>query len=49
MKQKYISYWQHTQQHYQKLEIYRSFKNEYAASNYLELTRRVPDRRKLTS
>ena len=48
MKQKYISYWQHTLQHSQKLEFYRSFKNEYATSGYLELTRRVSDRRTLT-
>ena len=48
MKQKYISYWQHTLQHSQKLEFYRSFKNEYASSSYLELTRRVSDRRTLT-
>ena len=48
MKQKYISYWQHTLQHSQKLEFYRSFKNEYATSSYLELTRRVSDRRTLT-
>ena len=33
MKQKYISYWQHTLQHSQKLEFYRSFKNEYATSD----------------
>ena len=48
MKQKYISYWQQTLQHSQKLEFYRSFKNEYATSSYLELTRRVSDRRTLT-
>ena len=48
MKQKYISYWQHTLQHSQKLEFYRSFKNKSATSNYLEITRRVPDRRTLT-
>ena len=48
MKQKCISYWQHTLQHSQKLEFYRSFKNEYATSNYLEITRRVSDRRTLT-
>ena len=48
MKQKYISYWQHTLQHSQKLEFYRSFKNEYVTSSYLELTSRVSDRRTLT-
>ena len=48
IKQKYISYWQHTLQHSLKLEFYRSFKNEYATSSYLELTRRVSDRRTLT-
>ena len=48
MKQKCISYWQHTLQNSQKIEFYRSFTNEYATSNYLELTRRVSDRRTLT-
>ena len=48
MKQKYISYWQHTLQYSQKLEFYRSFKNEYVTSSYLELTSRVSDRRTLT-
>ena len=48
MKQKYISYWQHTLQHSQKLEFYRSFKNEYVTSIYLEITRRISDRRTLT-
>ena len=48
MKQKYISYWQHTLQHSQKLEFYRSFQNEYATSNYLEITRKVSDMRTLT-
>ena len=48
MKQKYISYWQHTLQHSQKLEFYRSFRNEYVTFSYLELTSRVSDRRTLT-
>ena len=48
MKQKYISYWEHTLQHSQKLEFYRSFKNEYATSNYLEITKKVSDTRTLT-
>ena len=48
MKQKYICYWQHTVQNSQKLEFYRSFKNEYTSSKYLELTWRVPDRRTIT-
>ena len=48
MKQKYISYWQHTLQHSQKLEFYRSFKNEYVTFSYLELTSRISDRRTLT-
>ena len=49
MKHKYICYGQHTLQHSKKPEFYRSFKNEHATSNYLELTRRAPDRRPLTN
>ena len=48
MKQKYISYWQQALQHSQKLEFYKIFKNEYAPSNYLELSTRTSERRALT-
>ena len=47
MKQKYISYWQQALQHSQKLEFYKTFKNEYAPSNYLELSTRTSERRAL--
>ena len=39
MKQEYISYWQNTLQHSQKLEFYRSFKSNHNTSSYLDLTR----------
>ena len=39
MKQEYISYWQNTFQHSQKLEFYRSFKTDHTSSSYLDLTR----------
>ena len=35
MKQEYISYWQNTLQHSQKLEFYRSFKTDHTSSSYL--------------
>ena len=37
MKQEYISYWQNTLQHSQKLEFYRSFKTDHTSSSYLDL------------
>ena len=37
MKQEYVSYWQNTLQHSQKLELYRSFNDN--TSIYLDLTR----------
>ncbi|MCV6599373.1 MAG: hypothetical protein OIF36_02705, partial [Alphaproteobacteria bacterium] len=49
MKQKYISYWQQALQHSQKLEFYKIFKNEYAPSIYLELSKRTSERRALTN
>ena len=48
MEERYISYWQQALQHSQKLEFYKIFKNEYAPSNYLELSTRTSDRRALT-
>ena len=47
MKQKYIAYWKNTLQHFQKLEFYRSFKNEHTISNYLDLTRGTAERKAL--
>ena len=47
MKQKYISYWQNTLQHSQKLEFYRSFKTDNTTSSYLDLTRVTAGRRAL--
>ena len=35
MKQKYTLYRQQALQHSQKLEFYKTFKDEYAPSNYL--------------
>ena len=48
MKQKYISYWQQALQYSQKLEFYKIYKNEYAPSNYLDLTTRASERKALT-
>ena len=39
VKQEYISYWQNTLQHPQKLEFYRSFKTDHTSSSYFDLTR----------
>ena len=47
MKQEYISYWQNTLQHSQKLEFYRSFKTDHTSSRYLDLTRGPAWRRAL--
>ena len=47
MKQKYISYWKNTLQHFQKLEFNRSFKNEYTIYNYLDLTGETAQRKAL--
>ena len=47
MKQKYISYWQQTLQHSQKLEFYQIFKIQYGPSRYLDLTTRISERRVL--
>ena len=47
MKQKCISYWKNILQHSQKLEFYRSFKNEHTISNHLDLTRGTAERKAL--
>ena len=47
MKHEYISYWQNTLQHSQKLEFYRSFKTYHTSSSYLDLTRGTAEKRAL--
>ena len=47
MKKKYISYWNQTLQHSQKLSFYYTFKTNYSLSAYLELTRKNPSRKSL--
>ena len=46
-KQEYISYWQNTLQHSQKLEFYRSLKTDHTISSFLDLTTRTAGRRAL--
>ena len=43
----YISYWQNTLHHSQKLEFFRSFKSDHTTSNYLDLTRGTAEIKKL--
>ena len=40
MKQEYISYWQNTLQHSQKLELYRSFKTDHTSYLLTRLNKR---------
>ena len=47
MKKKYISYWNQTLQHSQKLSFYYTFKKNYSLSAYLDLTRKNPSRKSL--
>ena len=47
MKQEYISHWQNTLQHSQKLEFYRSLKTDHTTSSYLDLIRGTAGRRAL--
>ena len=47
MKQEYISYWQNTLQHSQKLEFYRSFNNDHTTPSYLDLIRGTAGKRAL--
>ena len=47
MKNKYISYWNQTLQHSQKLSFYYTFKKNYNLSAYLDLTRKNPSRKSL--
>ena len=47
MKQEYISCWQNTLQHSQKLQFYRSFKTDHTSFSYLDLTTGTAGRRAL--
>ena len=47
MKKKFISYWNQTLQHSQKLSFYYKFKRNYSLSAYLDLTRKNPSRKSL--
>ena len=47
MKQKYISHWNQTLQNSQKLSFYKTIKNNYSPSTYLDLTRKDPLRKTL--
>ena len=47
MQKKYISYWNHTLQHSQKLNFYHKIKANYSAPAYLDLTRKNPPRKTL--
>ena len=41
MKTRYIDHWRHTLQHSKKLEFYSTFKNNFAPSIYLDITRKT--------
>ena len=45
MQKKYITYWNHTLQHSQKLNFYHKIKTNYSSSVYLDLTRKNPSRK----
>ena len=47
MKKNYISYWNQTLQHSQKLSFYYTFEKNYSLSAYLDLTRKNPSRKSL--
>ena len=47
MKKKYISYWNQTLQHSQKLNFYCTIKETYGSSAYLDLTRKIASRKAL--
>ena len=47
MKTRYIDHWRHTLQHSKKLEFYISFKNNFAPSIYLDITRKNCNRKTL--
>ena len=43
----YCLHWQHTLQHSKKLEFYYTFKTEYTASYYLDITKKITNRKAL--
>ena len=47
IKQKYITYWQHTIHHSKKLQFYCIFKHDYKISSYLDLIRNLTNRKDL--
>ena len=47
MQKKYISYWNHTLQHSQKLNFHYKIKTNYGPPACLDLTRKNPSRRTL--
>ena len=47
MQQKYILHWQHTLEQSKKLEFYNTVKIEYTPSYYLDLTKKITNRRAL--
>ena len=47
MKKKYISYWNQTLQHSQKLSFYYTFKKNYSLPAYLDLARKIPSKKSL--
>ena len=47
IKQKYITYWQHTIHHSKKLQFYSLFKHDYKISSYLDLIRNSANRKDL--
>ena len=47
MKTRYIDHWRHTLQHSKKLEFYSTFKNNFAPSIYLDITRKNCNRKTL--
>ena len=47
IKQKYITYWQHTIHHSKKLQFYSLFKHDYKISSYLDLIRNSTNRKDL--
>ena len=47
IKQKYITYWQHTIRHSKKLQFYSLFKHDYKISSYLDLIRNSANRKNL--
>ena len=47
MQQQYILHWQHTLEHSKKLEFYNTVKTEYTPSYYLDLTKKITNRKAL--